>query len=188
MSKLERWNPFKFGRKKTEEKKKEAVEKRGTSQAPLAPAEFAALSPFGTLFDRLWRDGLTREPVSLFGDMDRWFGDFSPMRFQPAIDVVDEEDSLRVTAELPGMTKDDITLEMDEGRLTIRGEKRHVAEREENGAYRTERYYGSFERVVPLPADLDREHAKANFDSGVLSVWLPKSTSGEHRTTSIEIK
>jgi len=90
------------------------------------------------------------------------------------VDVVDEEDALCVTAELPGMEKDDVQLQIESDALLIRGEKKHGEEKQEKGVYRSERYYGYFQRVIPLPADVDQEAVEATFEKGVLRVRLPK--------------
>lgn len=154
---IERWLPFKSHRKKTQEK------------APKA-AETTVPAPLSEFFHRHFSDPLARA-----GDLEPWFGDFSPARFQPTVDVVDEEESLRVTAELPGMAKDDIHVSMDDQSLTIRGEKQNWEEKNEQGVYRTERYFGSFQRVIPLPTNLDATKAKATFGDGVLTIRLPKT-------------
>ena len=82
---------------------------------------------------------------------------------------------MKVTAELPGMSKDDVELTFDERSLTISGKKENREETKENGVFRTERYYGYVQRTVPLPGDLDRENAEASFENGVLSVRFKKT-------------
>ena len=103
-----------------------------------------------------------------------WFGDFAPAPVLPAIDVSDEDEALKVTAELPGMSKDDIEVTVADGCLTLRGEKRHDDEQREKGVYRTERFYGYVHRALPLPDDVDGDAAEASFENGVLTVRLPK--------------
>ena len=120
---------------------------------------------------------------------DRWFGDFSPTRFSPTIDVVDEENALRVSAELPGMNKEDIHLSIDNDMLTIRGEKKNVEESRENGVFRSERFYGQFQRSIPLPGmDLDPEKVEATFDKGILMVRVPKRPEARPAARSIPVK
>lgn len=182
MSNLDRWFPFKFKRKKAEEKASSEPSERSERAAALAPF-FGA--PMPSLMRAMLQDPFFQRPLG--GDLDRWFGDFSPARFSPSVDVVDEESHLRVTAELPGMTKEDVQIHVDDRGLTIRGEKRHEEEKEEEGCYRTERSYGMFTRSVPLPADVDAENAEASFDKGVLSVRLPKKPQPEAGRKKIEI-
>ena len=107
--------------------------------------------------------------------MDRWFGDFSPSRFSPSVEVSDEGKALKVTAELPGMEKDDVKLQLEGNMLVISGEKKSESENKDEGVFRTERYYGYFQRAVPLPEDVDREKAEADFKKGVLTIVLPKT-------------
>ena len=189
MSKLERWNPFKFRRKKAEEKQQTLRQDTVAAGTTLAKAPVgAATGPFAPLFQDLWRDPFFRAPMSVFGDMERWFGDFAPAHFRPAVDVVDEDKAIKVTAELPGLTKDELQVELNGDYLTLRGEKKNESEREENGAFRTERFYGYFERTTPLPADLDRDRLEATFDNGVLSVRIPKAASSKGNAKVIEVK
>jgi len=86
------------------------------------------------------------------------------------------------------MDKDNIDLRIDEGMLVIQGEKRHEDESREEGVYRSERFYGQFQRAVPLPADIDAENAEASFKKGVLSVRFPKKPSGTDKERRIEVK
>ncbi|WP_276339594.1 Hsp20/alpha crystallin family protein [Bradyrhizobium zhanjiangense] len=77
-----------------------------------------------------------------------------------------------ISAELPGLTDNDVQIEIAKGVLTIRGEKKD--ERKDEGKYFTERYYGAFERQIPLE-DVDEDNAEASFKNGVLTISLPKS-------------
>jgi HSP20 family protein len=135
---------------------------------PLASAMPDPLNPFNLL------PGMLFNPFSGFGSLDRWFGDFSPGVVTPQLDVVDDGDALRITAELPGMDRDDIEVLLQDDILVIRGEKKQERQGEEKGCYRLERAFGSFQRVIPLPAGLDTDHAEAAFDKSVLSIRIPK--------------
>jgi HSP20 family protein len=90
----------------------------------------------------------------------------------PKIELDDGDGKLTISAELPGMTEKDVQVEIASGVLTIRGEKK--AERNGRGKYFTERYYGSFERQIPLE-DVHEDKAEASFKNGVLTISLPKS-------------
>jgi HSP20 family protein len=124
------------------------------------------------LFNRLWHQPLW--PTTAFGDIDRWLGDYSEATFIPKVDLKDEKKHLLLTAELPGVERDDLHVELEPDHLRIKGEKRHEEETEDEGWYRCERSYGSFERLVPLPPDLDTDHTEANFRKGVLTIRIPK--------------
>ncbi|MCK1714892.1 MULTISPECIES: Hsp20/alpha crystallin family protein [unclassified Bradyrhizobium] len=121
---------------------------------------------------------LHREMNRLFDDVFRGFAgsNLSPMmegRFGwPKVELSETDKMLTVTAELPGLTEKDVEVEVANGILTLRGEKK--AERNGEGRYFTERYYGAFERQIPLE-DVEEDKAEASFKNGVLTVSLPKS-------------
>jgi HSP20 family protein len=107
----------------------------------------------------------------------------------PATEIAETEDELTLTAELPGLEKKDVDISVDEGVLTIRGEK--VAERTEGEAEKKfhmwERSYGSFQRSFTLPRTVDAAKITADFDKGVLKVKLPKSAEAKVKGRKIEI-
>ena len=123
-----------------------------------------------------------REVVSLRDAMDRLFEDsvITPkgVTVMPKIDIKDQKDNIIVKAELPGMTEDDINIEVSDGVMTISGEKKE--EVEENppaggeGYYYKESHSGSFTRSFTLPAEVREEKAEAAMDKGVLTITIPK--------------
>ena len=121
---------------------------------------------------------LHREMNRLFDDVFRGFGgtSLSPLmegRFGwPKVELSETDKVLTVSAELPGLSEKDVQVEIANGILTLRGEKR--AEREEGGRYFSERYYGAFERQIPLDG-VEEDKAEVSFKNGVLTVSLPKS-------------
>jgi len=142
------------------------------------------------------------DPVAaLRSEMNRLFEDFGRTAgldwpawagegwgvFQPSMDVEDREDEVRVTAELPGLEEKDFELFLDGESLTLRGEKKHETESREEGWFRSERVYGSFERRVPLPCEVESDAAKAGFRKGVLTVTLPKTEASRRRRVRIPI-
>lgn len=172
MNKLAKWLPFKFKR----QKKSEGAESQTARPVAVNTARSEAGLPAQRLFDSLMSDRWWREPFALFGEMDRFFGDFSPRSFQPNIDVTDEGKHVRVTAELPGLDKNDIEVTVQDGVLMLRGEKKSEEQSNEDGCYRLERYFGQFQRVLPLPGDIDADRAEAKFDKGLLTLRFPKTT------------
>jgi HSP20 family protein len=128
-----------------------------------------------------------REATVAAGALERWFGDFSSSRFQPRIDVVDEGKILRVTVELPGMERDDLTVSVEDGALVLRGEKKQDVHSEEDGCYRLERAYGVFTRTIPMPDNADPDHALAKFDKGVLTLTVPKREQLRSASRTIDI-
>ena len=180
MKSMKKWLPF-----KRDERSLPA--KQTTASSPHYPiAEMKR--EMDRMFDRFLADpfGNTMWP-SLFGESDRWFGDFSSAKFAPSIDVADEKKNIRITAELPGMDEKDIELSVQDDALVIRGEKKVEHTSDEDGYYRTERSYGSFERWIPLPVEIDSSRAEATFKKGVLTVRIPK-TGGEAPRKQIPIR
>jgi HSP20 family protein len=101
------------------------------------------------------------------------------------VDVVDDGHQLTVSAELPGMLGEEIEIALGERSLIIAGDKRVDATSQGRGCYRSERTYGAFKRVIPLPVEVVREAAEASYERGILSVRIPKRKGGPkpRRTT-----
>lgn len=95
-------------------------------------------------------------------------------QFAPSVDVRENEKEIVIEAELPGMSEDDISVEMRDDVLTIKGEKKFEEEKKDENYYMMERRYGSFQRSLRVPETIDSDRIEAKFDKGVLSVHLPK--------------
>jgi HSP20 family protein len=108
------------------------------------------------------------------------------MRWTPALDVAESDAAYVVTVELPGAKRDDVTLEMNEDVLTIRGEKKSEREEKDEQRHYVERTYGSFSRSFRLPAHVDPEGIKASFRDGVLTVEIPKTEAQKPRMIDIK--
>lgn len=104
------------------------------------------------------------------------------------LDVQDTEDALVVRAEVPGVDKDDLSIELHDRTLTIRGEKRAEEKRETDKEVYTERRYGSFLRTINLPHEVDNETVEARHDNGILTIRLPKSTRERPKQIQITTK
>ncbi len=135
---------------------------------------------------------LHREMNRLFDDVFRGF-DLAPLstdRFLeraggwPNIEVSETEKEVKVTAELPGLEEKDVDVELANGVLAIRGEKK--TEKEDEGRLFSERYYGHFERRIPIE-DVDEDKVSASFKNGVLTVTLPKSPAAQQKVKRIAI-
>jgi HSP20 family protein len=182
---LKKWNLFKFlrgsGRKPGAD----------SAQSPAdGEASRAGWPDIQRLFSRdSWRamEDLFLDPFAARGALERWFGDFSSSRFQPRMDVVDEGKILRVSVELPGMEREDLTVSVEDGALVLRGEKKQDVRSEEDGCYRLERAYGAFTRTIPMPEDADPERALAKFDRGVLTLTVPKREALRSASHTIDI-
>lgn len=105
----------------------------------------------------------------------------------PRIEMCERSGKLLIEADLPGVRKEDLNVRIEQDAVVIEGERRQQFEREEQGFYHTERSYGSFHRVIPLPEGVDTEQAKATFRDGVLDIELPApKTRQRGRTLTIE--
>ena len=175
---LAKWFPFKFNRHSERIQEPSSVTVHRSSGPVGDERPGVSPSPFGLMRDMM-NDPFFTDPFGGFGKLDRWFGDHSPLQFQPSVDVVDRGKAIEITAELPGLDKDDVKIAVSDGSLTLSGEKRVESEtNDENGCYRVERAYGSFRRVLPLPEEVNLEKVDARFKNGVLKITLPKTKEG----------
>jgi HSP20 family protein len=106
----------------------------------------------------------------------------------PRVDMKETEGAVEIHAELPGVAEKDVEVQLADGILTIKGEKRQEREEKEKGHYLMERSYGSFLRQIPIPVEVEEDKVEARFDKGVLSITLPKRPSAETKAKKIEIK
>lgn len=110
---------------------------------------------------------------------------FSPQL--PSIDIEETDDDVVVTAELPGLEKENFTVEISGDRwLRIRGEKKQASEKKMQDAYYAECRYGAFSRTVPLPCEVDADHAKATYKDGALQITVPKTDRAKARPIKIQ--
>ena len=106
-------------------------------------------------------------------------------RWMPAMDLVESADHFVLRADLPGVSEDDVKIELEDGTLTVSGERKAEHEAREEGYYRVERAFGSFSRSLTLPKGVDPEAVTASFDRGVLEIRVPKPE--ERKPRRIEI-
>lgn len=145
---------------------------------------------------------LQRNLNRIFGDTGHHFGDFGvsfdgsdplyPLAdssgLKPNVDIGATDSEYTITAEIPGIGKDDIKVELDNDTLIIRGEKRQEKEEKKKDFYRIERSYGSFQRILNLPADVDQEKIESSFKDGVLTVKMVRKQIPDSRVKQIEVK
>ena len=103
----------------------------------------------------------------------------------PPVDIVEENDRILLTAELPGFKENDIEIQMEGNLLTLRGERKSEVEKEGRTFHRVERSYGQFVRSFTLPNNVDREKIKASFANGLLQIELPKHEEAKPRQIKI---
>ena len=106
----------------------------------------------------------------------------------PSVDVTEDKDAVQIMAELPGVKPEDVKISLENNVLTIRGEKRQVAEENAERVHRYERYYGVFERSFTVPTTVDADHIKAGYDLGVLTVRLPKAERAKPRQIEVKVE
>ncbi len=139
-------------------------------------------------FDQL--EGLQREMNRLFNFSLGRFPETNSIfngNWAPALDVYDNKDRFVIKAELPGLTRDEIDVSLEDNILTIKGEKKKNSEVKEEHYLRSERFYGSFQRSIGLPAGADAGKAKATFKDGVLELVLPKKEEAKPRQIKIDV-
>ncbi len=125
----------------------------------------------------------------LFDDMFPEIGqgdDMGLMEWRPMVDTYEKDDAIVVNAELPGVNKEDISVDVKNNILTISGERKHEEDVNEDNYFRKERFYGKFQRSFTLPDNVDSEKVDAAYKDGVLEVTIPKTEQGS--TKKIEIK
>jgi HSP20 family protein len=149
--------------------------------------------PFSTTFDR-WEP--FRSLTDIQSEMNRLFDTFfgrppgtglGERVWAPAVDVYETKEDLVVTCELPGVREKDVHVSVTNDILTIRGERAQQHEVKDESFYRTERWYGKFERNIPLPLPVETDRVKASFRDGVLEIKLPKAEAVKPKEIKIEV-
>lgn len=135
---------------------------------------------FRNRFDRLFDNALT----DFFGN-GRSSEEVRSNAWLPPVDVRETDDSLTVAMDLPGMSRDDVEIVVEDRTLTVRGERKFEKDVERESYHRMERLYGSFSRSFTLPANVQTDDVKAHFDSGVLNLELPKVEESKPRKIEI---
>jgi HSP20 family protein len=143
-----------------------------------------------------------REIDSLQGEMNRLFSTFfdtpttragnggaptASRRWIPAMDLVETGEHFVLKADLPGMTENDVNIEIENNVLTVSGERKTEHEEKHEGYYRLERATGAFARSLTLPEGIDAEAVNATFDNGVLEVRIPKPVQAQPRKVQIGV-
>jgi len=159
------------------------------------PGTLQAWHPFETLhreIDRLFED---------FG-RDFWHSPFRRPAFEiepfwrremklvaaPAVDIVEKDNAYEITADLPGMDEKSVEVQLSNGNLTIKGEKKEEKEEKKKDFYLHERHFGSFERTFGVPEGVDANKIEASFKKGVLTVTLPKKAEAQRPAKKIDVK
>jgi HSP20 family protein len=138
------------------------------------------------MFDRLSRGFMGLPSIRRAPDWESDLHSLLDVRV-PAVDIAETDKGFRITAELPGMKKEDVEVSVSQGLLTIKGEKREEREEKEKGYYLSERRFGAFQRSFRLPNQADADRIEAKFDNGVLTLTVPKSADALKSEKKIKI-
>lgn len=136
---------------------------------------YRELTSFADRFNRTFGAPVTRERDE----------EVSLGAWMPPVDISEDQDKIRLTTELPGFREDQVTIQMEGGVLTIRGERKFEDEKQGRNFHRVERSYGQFVRSFTLPNDVDREKIRATFSDGILEIEIPKREDARPRQIKI---
>jgi HSP20 family protein len=131
----------------------------------------------------------TRNIAKEFGDLlfDWPARNGTMVPWTPAVDVLEQDDAIRIMAELPGVNPSDVKITVADNVLTIQGSKQQLAEERTERVHRYERTYGTFERTFTLPATVDASRITAAYENGVLTVTLPKMEQAKPRQIQVDV-
>ena len=151
--------------------------------------------PAGREYEAHPLDVFQREMNRLFDDFFKgaglkpWSEEMEDIgAFNPQVNMTEDDKSITVSAELPGLEEKDIEISLSKDSLTIKGEKKEENEHKGKEAYYMERSYGAFTRVLPIPKEVNTEKAEASFKKGVLTITLPKLEKEKQSQKKIKIK
>lgn len=130
---------------------------------------------------------LSESIEKLFNDGFIQKGEESPRLWAPAVDVIEEESAYTIKADIPGLAKEDVHVEVQDNTLTIRGEKHEEKEEKGKRYFRKERTYGSFTRSFHLPENVDVEAIKATHKEGILELTIPKKEQEKPKRIDINV-
>ena len=139
-----------------------------------------------------------RELSSLQSEMNRLFNTFfdtpttggnggAARRWIPSMDLVETDEHFVLRADLPGLSEEDVSIELEDNVLTVSGERKAEHEEKKEGFYRVERSFGQFRRSLTLPEGVDADKIAATFDKGVLEVRIPKPEERKPRKVAIQV-
>jgi len=153
----------------------------------IAKAEPVALSPFEEMEKRF--DEFFRRPFSLFGPT--WWASLRMPELEeitPTVDIYEDGNDIIVKADLPGMKKENIDVNISDNTVTISGEKKKEEKVEKKNYFSMERSYGSFSRSFRMPAEVQSDKAKASFKDGVLELRVPKTAEAIKKEKKVQIQ
>lgn len=138
--------------------------------------------------DRLFDDFARSFSMFPFGRRGDWELIGPDSDLVPTVDVAETDDAFEITAEVPGISENDIDVTISDGVLSLKGEKKEEKVTKDKGYYLSERRFGSFQRSFRLPEGIDEDKVEARYDKGVLRITLPKSPEAAKKAKKISIK
>jgi HSP20 family protein len=148
----------------------------------LEPRTQGGLAPLNELsWIRSEINRIFEDPFSLFAPSTSFFEGW-----EPTVDIYEDKDKVTVRAELPGMRKEDLNVSLEGNTLTVSGERKQEQEQQQGDTFRSERFFGRFQRSITLPHQVDANRLQATYKDGVLEVVCPKSE--EAKPKQIEVK
>lgn len=170
---------------KTTGKSTAAVNREVVPSAPFERRIISTMQDMERMMEEAFHRPLFGMNIQPFRHLFHELGSYGDIT--PYVDIYEAEGVVVVKAELPGMKKEDIAVSIANGSISITGSKRSEEKVEQKDFLRLERSFGSFNRTLSLPEDLDTEHARASFKDGVLEVHLPRTgRKGSHRQIKVE--
>ncbi len=136
-------------------------------------------------------DNLQKDISNFFKPVSKLIGRDNGLfesEWSPSIDVYDSDNELMVKADIPGLKKEDIDVSIEDDILTIKGEKKRENEVREENCFRSERFYGSFNRSIELPSKVEWDKATATYKDGVLELKLPKKDEAKIKRISVNVE
>jgi len=162
-----------------------ATEKAKESKT-ITPRPFSGLTQMEQEMER-WFDDVMGRPWRRFGLPD-WWRRRELIPRQPAVEISEEKEQVIVKAEIPGLKREEIQVNLTDSLLTISGERKEEVEKKEKGYYYSERSYGSFRRSIQLPAEVKPDRVSASFKDGVLEIRLPKTEQAKQKGVTIKVE
>jgi len=141
------------------------------------PSDFVGVQrDINRLFDNFFHSGSQAEET------------MATSYFAPAVDIAEQENEYVVKVELPGVAKDDVKISVESNILTIKGEKKQEKEEKSKSFHRVERSYGSFQRSFTLPSTVKNDKIDAVFNSGILTITMPKSEEAKPKLIEVKVR
>lgn len=138
---------------------------------------------------RLFSESFSREIEKLVDDFfSPFFTEEKSRSFIPALDIVEDEKNLVIKVDAPGMTQKDVSVEIQDDQLIVKGERKEEEEVKKKNVYISERRYGSFLRRIRLPDYVEAEKTQAKMKDGVLTITIPKKEEAKKKSVSVKIQ